>query len=257
MTLSRFTLTGTGTSQGVPVIGCQCVVCKSKDPRDRRYRTAAFIESKSGNIAIDVGPDFRQQMLSVDARSLDAILITHEHNDHIAGLDDVRPFNFRQNSKMKVFTLPRVAKDIRSRFSYIFAEEPYPGAPRISIQEIEPYQSIRVGEIEILPLSVLHGNLEVLAFQIKDLVYITDANSIPPKTMTQIKGTKTLILNALHHRKHYSHFNLTEAIAMAQKIGASQTYLTHVSHDMGLYHEITPKLPEHIHLAYDGLSIEL
>lgn len=250
-------MTGTGTSQGVPVIGCQCAVCKSSDPRDHRLRTAAFVEANGVHIAIDVGPDFRQQMLAVGATSLDALLITHEHNDHIAGLDDVRPFNFRQRREMKLYTLPRVAADIQHRFSYIFSKNPYPGAPRIDIEGLVPYNSFQVKDLSILPLSVYHGELEVLGFRINDLTYITDAKQIPNKTKDKIRGSKVLILNALHHRPHYSHFNLKEAIEMAKVLGAEQTYLTHVSHDMGLYEEIAPKLPSGIQLAYDGISFKL
>ncbi len=250
-------MTGTGTSQGVPVIGCQCEVCKSSDPRDRRLRTAAYIEAEDLHVAIDTGPDFRQQMLAVGALSLDAVLITHEHNDHIAGLDDVRPFNFRQRQEMKLYTLSRVAADIQHRFSYVFSKSPYPGAPRIDIEIIEPYDPITIKGFSILPLSVYHGDLEVLGFRINDLTYITDAKHIPDETIKRIRGSKVLILNALHHRSHHSHFNLEEAIEMAKLLGAELTYLTHVSHDMGLYEEIAPKLPSGIQLAYDGLSIKL
>ena len=250
-------MTGTGTSQGVPVIGCQCNVCKSSDPRDHRLRTAAFVEANGVHVAIDAGPDFRQQMLNVGATSLDAVLITHEHNDHIAGLDDVRPFNFRQRREMKLYTLPRVAKDIEHRFSYVFSKNPYPGAPRIDIERLVPYEAFQVKDLSILPLSVYHGELEVLGFRINELTYITDAKHIPDETKEKVRGSKVLILNALHHRPHYSHFNLEEAIEMAKELGADLTYLTHVSHDMGLYEEITPKLPSGIQLAYDGLSFKL
>ena len=215
------------------------------------------MEAGDLHIAIDAGPDFRQQMLAVGAMSLDAVFITHEHNDHIAGLDDVRPFNFRQRQEMKLYTLSRVATDIKQRFSYVFSESPYPGAPRIDIEIIKPYNPIIIKGLSILPLSVYHGELEVLGFRINDLTYITDAKQIPEETKDRIKGSKVLILNALHHRSHHSHFNLEEAIEMANLLGAEVTYLTHVSHDMGLYEEITPKLPSGIHLAYDGLSIKL
>lgn len=253
----KFTLTGTGTSQGVPVIGCQCAVCKSSDPRDNRLRTAAFIEANDVHIAIDAGPDFRQQMLAVGAISLDAVLITHEHNDHIAGLDDVRPFNFRQRREMKLYALSRVADDIQHRFSYVFSKNPYPGAPRIDIEIIKPFDPLQVKDLSILPLSVYHGKMEVLGFRINDLTYITDAKHIPEETQEKVRGSKVLILNALHHRPHYSHFNLEEAIEMSKVLGAEMTYLTHVSHDMGLYEEIAPKLPSGIQLAYDGLSFKL
>ncbi len=247
---------GTGTSQGVPVIGCQCDVCLSEDPRDKRLRSGVFLRIRDVNMAIDVGPDFRQQMLAVGATRLDAVLITHEHNDHVAGIDDIRPFNFMQRAPLKVYTLPRVAADLTRRFAYIFSEQKYPGAPSIDLVEIEPYVPFTVAGCEVLPLVVGHGGMSVLAFRIGDFTYITDANEIPSETLALIAGCPMVTLNALHHRAHHAHFNLSEAIETASKIGAQMTYLLHVSHQMGLHREISRTLPENVTLAYDGLILE-
>ena len=251
----RLTLLGTGTSQGVPIIGCECKVCTSSDPRDNRLRTAALFHNDSTNIAIDCGPDFRQQMLRQHVKSLDAILITHTHNDHVIGLDDVRPFNFSMNRSIPVYGLKEHLEEVKSRFEYIFKSDPYPGAPKLNLHPIEPYHSFEVEGMEILPLLVNHGNLDVLGFRIGNKAYLTDTNHIPDRTVSALKDLDILVLDSLHRKKHHSHFNLNESIVMAQKINADRTFLIHLSHKMGLHSEVDGGCPVNIHLGYDGLTI--
>lgn len=251
----HLTLLGTGTSQGVPVIGCTCKVCASVDPRDQRLRTSALCSIEDVNIGIDCGPDFRQQMLSASVQELQAILITHTHNDHVAGLDDVRPFNFSMNRHMPIYGLKEHIDDIRNRFEYIFEKSPYPGAPRIDLIEIEPYVPFEIHGIDILPMLLRHGALDVLGYRIQDKAYLTDTNHIPERSLSLLKDLQILVLDALHHREHHSHFNLEQAIAVAETINADRTFLIHVSHHMGLHREIEDLLPANIHLGYDGLIL--
>jgi phosphoribosyl 1,2-cyclic phosphate phosphodiesterase len=253
----RITLLGTGTSQGVPVIGCTCAVCSSDDPRDKRLRTALLIEHGNTRIAIDTGPDFRQQMLRAKVQELDAVLLTHEHNDHIIGMDDVRPFNFRQRRHMPVYGLPRVLDSVQTRFAYIFDAEPYPGAPRLELRPIQALQPFPVNELTVLPFAVEHGNMEVLGFRFGPFTYITDMKTISPENLAAIQGTEVLILNALHHNPHFSHLNLEEALAFIEKLGPKATYLTHISHHMGRYEAIEPQLPQGVSLGWDGLVLEI
>ena len=246
---------GTGTSQGIPVIGCDCKVCTSQDARDQRLRTSFSIEYDGGHLAIDVGPDFRQQMLRAGVKRLHGILLTHEHNDHVAGLDDIRPFNFKQGGKLQVFALSRVATELRSRFAYVFAPQRYPGAPQVDLVEIQSDQSFELAGLKILALAVRHGDLDVLGFKVGSFAYITDANDIPEQTIRKIQGAETLVLNALHQKDHHSHFNLEEAIAVASQIGAKNTYLIHMSHLMGRHEEVGKLLPPNYHFAFDGLTL--
>jgi len=248
---------GTGTSQGVPVIGCRCAVCTSPDPRDKRLRTAALVTVGNKNIAIDCGPDFRQQMLRTNVTSLEAILLTHEHNDHIIGLDDVRPFNFMQRRSMPIYTSLQVQKELHQRFAYAFDRNPYPGAPSFQLHTIDKNNAFEISGIPIIPIEVLHGDLPILGFRIGDFTYLTDVKTIDNIELQKIRGTKVLVLNALHYSPHRTHINLEEALELAAIIGAQQTYFTHMSHHIGLYADVTPKLPKGVFLAYDGLVITM
>lgn len=250
-------LLGTGTSQGIPVIGCRCHVCTSLDPRDNRLRTSALISIGEYNILIDAGPDFRQQMLKHEISRIDAILLTHEHNDHIIGLDDIRPFNFRQRINMPVYGLKRVLEDVKLKFAYIFEPSPYPGAPRVTLNEIEANTDFELFPgIKVQTISVIHGNLPILGFRIGQIAYITDASFLDDEAFEKLKSLDILILNALQYRKHYSHFTYDEAIGAVQKINARATYFTHMSHEMGLHVDLEQKFPWNIFPGYDGIVLE-
>lgn len=247
---------GTGTSQGVPVIGCSCEVCLSLDYRDKRLRTSVHLEVNGNSILIDTGPDFRQQILRERIQRLDFVLFTHSHKDHTAGLDDVRAFNFKQEMDMPLYGTAPVLAQLKSEYFYAFLEKKYPGTPQLQLNEISE-EAFVVNNIKITPLPVTHLHLPVLGFRIGDFSYITDANYIGDETFEKMKGTHTLVLNALQREPHISHFNLEEAIAVAQRIGAEKTYFTHISHKLGLHQEISRLLPPGIELGYDGLSIQL
>lgn len=250
------TFLGTGTSQGVPVIGCLCEVCKSLDYRDKRLRSSVHIELEGRSLVIDTGPDFRQQMLRENISRLDALLFTHAHRDHTAGLDDVRAYNFLQNMDMPVYGTPETLNQIKSDFAYIFEERYYPGLPRLDLRPVNK-NSFSVQGIQITPLPVMHLKLPVLGFRIRDFSYITDANFIPDETYKKLEGTKVLVLNALQRETHISHFTLQQAIEVAQKIKADKTYFTHLSHKMGLHGEVSKLLPEGIGIAFDGLQVSV
>jgi len=229
----------------------------SPDPRDKRLRSAALVQAGDKNIAIDCGPDFRQQMLRAQVRSLEAILITHEHNDHIIGLDDVRPFNFMSRRAMPIYATERVQHSLLQRFDYAFSANPYPGAPSFQLHTIDKEHSFEVAELQFTPVEVLHGQMPILGFRFGGFTYLTDVKSIPETEIAKIKGSKVLILSALHHTPHYSHMNLQEALEMAAHIRAEQTYLIHISHSMGLYEAVSKTLPAGVQLAYDGLTVAL
>lgn len=251
----KITFLGTGTSQGVPVIACDCEVCTSPDPRDKRLRTSIMIEAEGKVIVIDSGPDFRYQMLRAKVKHLDAIVFTHEHKDHIAGMDDIRAFNYRQSNAIDVYANERVQEALKREYSYIFAEIKYPGIPEINLHTIG-MKPFNVGDIKFIPIEVMHYKLPVLGFRIGDFTYITDAKTISEHEKQKVKGTKTLVINALQMEKHISHFTFVEAIAFAREIGAEQTYFTHISHRLGRHASVLPVLPKNISLAYDGLVIE-
>lgn len=252
----KITFLGTGTSQGVPVITCTCDVCRSLDFRDKRLRTSVHLQVGEVSLVIDTGPDFRQQMLREQVSHLDAVLFTHEHKDHTAGLDDVRAFNFRQGADIPLYARRQVIDQLRKEYSYAFAENKYPGVPRITTHEISGNEFDLQG-VQITPLEVLHYKLPVYGFRVGDFTYITDASVIPPEAMEQIKGSRVLVLNALQKQDHISHFTLSEAISVAKEVGAETTYFTHLSHRMGRHADIERELPENILLAFDGLTLFL
>lgn len=252
----KVTLLGTGTSQGVPVIGCSCEVCQSMDYRDKRLRVSVHIEMDGKSFVIDTGPDFRQQMLRENISQLDAVLLTHSHKDHIAGLDDIRAFNFLQQRDMPVYGTNATLQQLRTEFYYAFEETRYPGTPQIQLITIDE-QSFSVHGVSIIPLPVMHLKMPVLGFRVGGFSYITDANFISPETMNRLAGTEVLVLNALQKEPHISHFTLQEAVEVAKKVGARQTYFTHISHKLGLHKVIEKELPNSIALGFDGLSFEL
>lgn len=248
----KLTFLGTGTSQGVPIIGCHCDVCKSSDPRDQRLRTSIFIEYMGMRLLIDAGPDFRQQMLRANILNIDAILLTHQHKDHIAGLDDVRAFNFINGSAVDIYAEERVQEALKCEFSYAFDTDKYPGVPEFSLHTIneEPF---KIGSVVIQPIRVWHARLPVLGFRISDFAYITDANRIEEEELHKLKGLCALVISAVTRKPHISHYNLQEAIEIAQKVGAKKTFLTHCSHRMGLHRDLEKELPPGIYPAFDGL----
>jgi phosphoribosyl 1,2-cyclic phosphate phosphodiesterase len=252
----KVTFLGTGTSQGVPVIGCDCEVCQSLDYRDKRLRSSVLVDEEDQTFVIDTGPDFRQQMLRERTQKLDFVLFTHSHKDHTAGLDDVRAFNFKQRADMPLYGDAGVLKHLKSDFYYAFLEKKYPGAPNLQLNEIND-APFKVNGLEVTPLPVTHLHMPVLGFRVGGFSYITDANFIPEETHQKLKGTKVLVLNALQIENHISHFNLEQAIEVAAQVGADKTYFTHISHKLGLHKSISANLPENVALAYDGLTVTL
>lgn len=252
----KVTFLGTGTSQGVPVIGCTCEVCRSLDYRDKRLRSSIHLDIDGQSLVIDAGPDFRQQMLRENINKLDAVILTHAHRDHTAGIDDVRAYNFLQSMNMPVYGTVETLNQIKNDFAYIFGPDNYPGLPRLDLRTITE-SSFAISNITIIPLPVLHLRLPVLGFRIGDFSYITDANVIPETTYEKLKGTKSLVINALQREQHISHFNLEQAIEIVRKINPEKAYFTHISHKMGLHAEVSKELPENISLAIDGLQISL
>lgn len=250
------TFLGTGTSSGVPMIACNCDVCSSGSQKDKRLRSSILVESDSSTLVVDAGPDFRYQMLRSGVKSLEAILVTHPHKDHIAGLDDVRAFNYLQNRPMKVYANELTRNALHKEFSYVFAEKKYPGIPQINLHDIgdEPFF---IDEIPVIPIKVWHLNMPVLGFRFGDFTYITDANRIDEEEKNKIRGSRILVLNALRKEKHISHYNLEEAIALVQELGVAEAYFTHISHQLGLHESVNAELPANIRLAYDGLQLKI
>ncbi|MFM8450470.1 MAG: MBL fold metallo-hydrolase [Haliscomenobacter sp.] len=242
----------------MPVIGCPCEVCRSSDIRDNRLRAAALIQSEDTCIAIDCGPDFRQQMLRQKVEHLDAILLTHEHNDHVIGLDEVRPFNFRTKVDMPVYGSNRVLRELRQRFPYVFDEiNRYPGAPRVVQKNIHAGQVFQVQDIEILPFEVMHGMMPVMAYRFDTFAYITDMRTISAIDFERLRGVEYLVVNALHHFPHHSHMNVEEALHFIERLRPRITYLTHSSHQIGLHASIEKILPPQVRMGYDGLQIKI
>lgn len=252
--MMKFTFLGTGTSQGVPVITCHCAVCTSPDKRDNRTRTSLLVQSATTTIVIDTGPDFRAQMLREQVQDLDAVVFTHGHKDHVAGLDDIRPFNYMLNKTIAVYAEERVQEILKLEFAYAFQPQEYPGVPQIKLNTINE-RPFSIGDISIIPIRAMHKTLPVLGFRMGDFTYITDANFIEEKELEKIKGSKVLVLNALRREQHYSHFNVEQAIEIAQKIKADTTYFTHISHHLGVYEDVQKTLPPTIELAFDGLQV--
>jgi phosphoribosyl 1,2-cyclic phosphate phosphodiesterase len=251
----KVTFLGTGTSHGIPVIACDCNVCTSPDPRDNRLRSSIMLQKEGFAVVIDTGPDFREQMLREKVKQLDAVVFTHEHKDHTAGLDDIRAFNF-SGKDMPVYAHPRVQDNLRRSFDYIFAHVQYPGIPKLELHaiDLEPFS---IGPIDFIPVEVMHLKLPVLGFRIGDFAYITDANYISPHEIEKLRGVKTLVLNALRIQPHISHYSLEEAIEVAKEIGAQTTYFTHISHQLGRQADVEKTLPEGIKLSYDGMKLEV
>lgn len=252
----KITFLGTGTSQGVPVIACECETCLSTDPHDKRLRTSLLLETEAVTLLFDAGPDFRQQMLREKVKKLDAIIITHEHKDHIAGMDDVRAFNYKSQEAIDIYAEERVQKAIKREFSYVFAEHQYPGIPKMRLNTINDF-SFNIRGIDIIPIRVRHMNLEIYGFRIGNFAYITDASYIPESSKEKLIGVKYLVINALRKEKHISHFSLREAINVIKEISPRKAFITHISHQMGLAKNVSEELPAGIMLAYDGLSMVL
>jgi len=250
------TFLGTGTSQGVPVIACDCEVCNSMDFRDNRTRTSIHIEVNGQSFVIDTGPDFRAQVLRERITKLDAVIFTHQHRDHTAGLDEIRSFNFRQKEDMPVYASKAVTKQLKEEFAYIFSDSGYPGLPKI-VNHYISNEAFSIGETTIIPVQVMHHKLPVFGFRINDFTYLTDANHIPDKEKDKIAGSKILVVNALQIKPHISHFNLEEAIKVVNELKPDKAYFTHVSHNLGFHKQVEAELPEHIFLAYDGLKLQL
>lgn len=251
----KITVLGSGTSQGIPLIGCTCKVCCSLDFRDKRLRTSILVETRETQVLVDAGPDFRQQMLRHRVNRLNALLLTHEHKDHVAGLDDIRAFNFLTRQAMPVYGEQRVLDHLKVEFAYAFAEKKYPGVPQLNLNEIGGYQPFEIGDLAITPIPVMHARLPVLGFRFGPFTYITDANFISDASLKLIEGSEVLILNALQKEPHISHFTLEEAIGLVEKLNIPKVYFTHISHKMGRHAEVNKELPKGIELAWDGLEI--
>jgi len=246
---------GTGTSQGIPVIACDCLVCESNNSKDKRLRTSILFETEGKVIVIDSGPDFRQQMLRENIKKLDAILFTHQHKDHIAGLDDVRAFNYIQQKPMEVYADQRVLRAVKNEFAYSFAEDKYPGVPDINLHLIEN-QPFLIDNVQIIPIQVMHLKLPIFGFRIHDFVYITDANFISEAEKDKMRNAKILVINALRKKSHISHFTLEQALQLIEEVKPEKAFLTHLSHQMGKHDEISCELPDNVQIAFDGLSVE-
>lgn len=248
---------GTGTSQGIPVIGSDHPVCKSTDSKDKRLRVSVLIRWDNYSYVIDCGPDFRQQMLASDCQNVDGIIFTHEHADHTAGLDDIRPFNFKQG-EMPIYAHKRVLEDMQSRFGYVFETvNKYPGAPSVKTIEIVNNEPFSIGNKLVIPVDVLHGNLQVFGYRIDDFAYLTDVKTIEDVEIEKLKNLKVLVVNALREEHHFSHFNLQEALDFIALVKPEKAYLTHISHILGFHEEVQKRLPENVFLAYDNLEITL
>lgn len=252
----KITFLGTGTSTGIPMIACECAVCTSTDKKDKRLRSSIMVESEDTRFVVDTTPDFRYQMLRQKVKRLDAVLFTHPHKDHIAGLDDVRAFNFFQEQAMQIYANQMTIDALMREFAYAFADKKYPGVPNLELNSIG-LESFSIGDIAIIPIEVWHLKMPVYAFRFGDFTYITDANRIEEHEKEKIKGSKFLVVNALRREKHISHYNLEEAIELVQELNVPTAYFTHISHQLGKHEEVEKRLPKGIHLAFDGLTIHI
>lgn len=252
----KITFLGTGTSTGVPVVACNCDVCTSDDPRDKRYRTSAMLNLGNSNIIIDCGPDFRIQMLKHKVEDIDAVLFTHAHRDHIAGLDDIRAFNFILHKSIDIYGSQHTLDAIKEQFPYIFIPGRYFGAPQLNLHPISETQ-FSIGEFNFIPVQVMHQDMKVFGYRIADFTYITDANYISPAELDKVRGSKVVVLNALRNSRHVSHFSLGEALEILHNLKPEKAYITHISHFLGKYEAIEQTLPDWVHLAFDGLQIEV
>ncbi len=254
----KITVLGSGTSQGIPIITCDCDVCRSTDPKDRRLRTSILIESEESTICVDAGPDFRYQMLRAGVKKLDAILITHEHKDHIGGLDDARPLIFVQKKPMTIYASKEAQEEIKREYSYAFVneDERYPGVPTFDLFEINN-EPIKINDLTIEPIKLKHFTLTSYGFRIGNFAYVTDLSELSEEAFKKLEGTEYMILEALRKKEHYSHINLSQAIEIAQRLNVKKAWFTHVSHEMGKTADVNPTLPENMMLAYDGLEIEI
>ena len=251
----KLTFLGTGTSCGVPTLGCQCEVCSSTDPHDKRLRCSALVETEQTRLLIDCGPDFRQQIMSQPFRKIDGILITHAHYDHMGGMDDIRPYC--QFGEINVYADPIARENMLQMLPYCFAENRYPGVPAIQLHEILPHEPLHIGDLDIVPFQVMHHDLPILGYRIGPLAYITDMKTIDDAEIPYIEGCEILVVNALRHTPHHSHQTVEDAVAFARRIGARQTWLIHSSHHIGRHAEVNASLPSDIQMAYDGQVIEM
>lgn len=251
----KITLLGTGTSQGVPVIACNCEVCSSSNAKDKRLRCSVLIEANEKVLVIDSGPDFRYQMLRENVKQLDGIVFTHEHKDHVAGMDDIRAFNYINKKAIDIYATLNVQQTLKREFQYVFDGTKYPGIPEVNLITISN-QAFKAAGIEFIPFEVLHHKLPVLGFRIGDFVYLTDANYISAEERNKIRGAKVLVINALRREEHISHFTLSQALEIIDDLKPEMAYITHISHQLGLHEEVEKELPSYVRLAYDGLQFQ-
>ncbi|CAN5198800.1 MBL fold metallo-hydrolase [soil metagenome] len=252
----RLTFLGTGTSSGIPMIACTCPVCTSTNAKDKRLRSSVMIEAHDKTLIIDCGPDFRQQMLREEVMRVDGIIFTHPHKDHTGGLDDIRAYNFALKRDMPLYLDAFTEGEIRDQYSYIFSPNPYPGIPRVQLHRIDGDKPFEAEGISVIPIKAMHHQMPILGFRFGDITYITDANYIDPTELEKVKGSRILILNALRHQPHISHYTLQQALELIRELKPERAYLTHLSHQMGKHEEVSKELPENVFIAYDGLRLE-